>query len=169
MVEAWEKIPHVTHQMRVDITELEAFRRRHKQEVKEAGGHLTVTIFAIKAVIAALKQFPRFNASLDEAEENLILKHYYHIGVAVDTEKGLVVPVLHNADQKNLVELSLELDELIKRAKEGKLALEEMRGGLILPLCLAFDHRLNDGADAARFVSAIASTLEDPEQLLLRS
>lgn len=219
MVEAWEKIPHVTHQMRVDITELESLRQRHKQKIKEAGGHLTVTIFAIKAVIAALKQFPRFNASLDEAEENLILKHYYHIGVAVDTEKGLLVPVLHNADQKNLMELALELDELIKRAKEGKLELEEMRGGsftitnpgmlgghaftplinhpeaailglaqaalqpvvqgtiedydisprLMLPLCLAFDHRLNDGADAARFVSAIASALEDPEQLLLKS
>jgi len=216
---AWTSVPHVTHQSLVDITELEALRQRHKQEVEEIGGHLTTTVFAIKAAVAALKRFPRFNASLDESGENIVLKHYYHIGIAVDTEEGLLVPVVRDADRKDVFELAIELSTLAKRARAGELELDEMRGSsftitnpgmlggtaftplintpdaailglaqaqlepvvhgtlekytieprLMLPLCLAFDHRINDGADAARFVSAIAEALSDPEELLLRS
>jgi pyruvate dehydrogenase E2 component (dihydrolipoamide acetyltransferase) len=215
---AWAGVPHVTHRSLVDITELEALRRRHKGEVEAAGGKLTATIFAIKAAVAALKRFPRFNASLDEAGENLVLKHYYHIGVAVDTDEGLLVPVIRDADRKDMFELAAELGALAERARAGKLELEEMRGGsfsitnpgmlggtgftplintpevailglaqarlepvvqgtleeytivprLMLPLCLAFDHRVNDGADAARFVNAIAEALADPEELMLK-
>jgi len=218
MAEAWREIPHVNHQLKVDITELEALRQRHKEEVKQAGGRLSLTVFAIKAVVSALKRFPRFNASLDVTSENLLIKHYYHIGVAVDTEDGLLVPVIRDADRKDIIELSIELAELVKRTRAGELKLEEMRGGsfsltnpgmlgghsftplinypesailglaeaslqpvvqgtlddytviprLILPLCLAFDHRINDGADAARFMNAIAEELADPEQLLLK-
>ncbi len=216
--EAWRSVPHVNHQSLVDITELEALRQRHKQEAEAAGAHLTTTVFAIKAVVAALKRFPRFNASLDASGENIVLKHYYHIGVAVDTEQGLLVPVVHDADQKNLIELAVELSTLAERARGGKLELEELRGSsfsitnpgmlggtaftplintpdvailglaqatlqpvvrgtlekytieprLMLPLCLAFDHRVNDGADASRFVTTIAEALSDPEELLLK-
>ncbi len=215
--EAWQRIPHVTHHDLADITELERFRRAHKGQVAEAGGKLTFTAIMMKAVVAALKAFPRFNASLDEAENRIVLKRYYHIGVAVDTEQGLLVPVVRDVDRKSLTELAVELKQLADRTRDGKASREELQGSsftitnigsiggtgftpiinapeaailgmsksqltpvvkgdldrhqtrvrLLLPLSLAFDHRLNDGADAARFVRHLIETLADPERLLL--
>ncbi len=102
MALAWSQIPHVTHQDEVDITELEALRRRHKEEIQAHHGVLSLTVFAMKAAVAALKAYPRFNASLDGDREEIILKHYYHIGVAVDTERGLIVPVVRDVDRKSI-------------------------------------------------------------------
>jgi pyruvate dehydrogenase E2 component (dihydrolipoamide acetyltransferase) len=214
---AWAEIPHVMHQDRADVTDLERFRRAHADEVAEAGGKLTLTVLVLKAAAAALRAMPRFNASLDADDETIVLKHYCHIGVAVATEQGLLVPVVRDVDRKPLRELALELVELARRARAGELSADEMRGGsftvtnvggiggrlftpiirypeaailglaraelmavatgdpdapefgarLFLPLCFAFDHRLNDGADAAQFVNRIISSLQDPESLLL--
>jgi pyruvate dehydrogenase E2 component (dihydrolipoamide acetyltransferase) len=206
---AWSLVPHVTQHDQADITELEAFRR----EQDANGPKLTVTAFAIKASASALKQFPQFNCSIDQAAGQLILKHYYHVGVAVDTERGLLVPVLRNVDQKSVRELAQELADLAERARQKKLPVEEMRGGtftitnlggiggtgfspivnypevailglsrarlqpvvrnneivprLVLPLSLSYDHRVIDGADAARFARRIAEMLENPLQMLL--
>ncbi len=171
----------------------------------------------MKAAIAALKEFPRFNATLDPESEEIILKRYYHIGVAVATGRGLVVPVIRDVDCKNVTELAVELTGLAERARDGEVDREEMRGGsftitnpgplggteftpiinypqvailglararlepvvrgdlesheleprLLLPLGLAFDHRVNDGAEAARFVNTVMDALSDPETLLL--
>ena len=217
MARAWSEIPHVMHHDLADITELEHFRRGHAAQVEAAGGKLTLTVLVIKAAVAALKSFPRFNASLDTEDDSIIIKHYYHVGVAVDTEQGLLVPVLRDADRKSVVELAVELLELAGRARDGALAPEDMQGGtftltnvggiggtlftpiirhpeaailglgraelqpvaagdsddprltarLRLPLCLAFDHRINDGADAARFTNHLIEGLADPESLLL--
>ena len=100
MALAWSQIPHVTTTDKVDITDLEAFRQKHKKKIAEVGGRLTLTVFILKAVVAALKQFPYFNASLDAGAGELILKRYYHIGVAVDTDDGLIVPVLRDVDRQ---------------------------------------------------------------------
>jgi pyruvate dehydrogenase E2 component (dihydrolipoamide acetyltransferase) len=125
MALAWSLIPHVTQNDQADITDLDAFRKQHSQgDVK-----LTVTAFALKAAALALKKFPQFNASLDAAGNQLILKKYFHIGVAVDTPKGLVVPVLRDVDQKGVIELAKELNAVADRARQGKLAGEEMQGG----------------------------------------
>ncbi len=217
MAQSWSQIPHVTHADEADITELEAFRRKHKEEVAAKGGSLSLTVFALRAAVAALKTFPRFNASLDTENEEIILKNYYHIGVAVDTDKGLIVPSIRDVDRKSIFDLSRELDELIARAREGKVERDDMVGGtftitnvgplggtgftpiinypqvailglakahyrpvvmgeegnfeivprLILPLIVGFDHRVLDGADAARFVNTVISALHDPEQLLM--
>ncbi|MGA7876248.1 MAG: 2-oxo acid dehydrogenase subunit E2, partial [Desulfoferrobacter sp.] len=217
MAQSWSQIPHVTHADEADITELEAFRRKHKEEVAAKGGSLSLTVFALRAAVAALKAFPRFNASLDTENEEIILKNYYHIGVAVDTDKGLIVPSIRDVDRKSIFDLSRELDELIARAREGKVERDDMVGGtftitnvgplggtgftpiinypqvailglakahyrpvvmgeegnfeivprLILPLIVGFDHRVLDGADAARFVNTVISALHDPEQLLM--
>ncbi|MCK8601642.1 dihydrolipoamide acetyltransferase family protein [Desulfoferrobacter suflitae] len=217
MAQSWSQIPHVTHADEADITGLEAFRRKHKQEVAARGGSLSLTVFALKAAVAALKMFPRFNASLDSEKEEIILKNYYHIGVAVDTDKGLIVPSIRDVDRKSIFQLARELDELLARAREGKVDREDMVGGtftitnvgplggtgftpiinypqvailglakaryrpvvmgeegafkivprLILPLIVGFDHRVLDGADAARFINTIISALHDPEQLLM--
>ncbi|MGE0821222.1 MAG: 2-oxo acid dehydrogenase subunit E2 [Candidatus Binatia bacterium] len=217
MALAWSQIPHVTHQDVADITELEAFRRRHLAAVEEQSGKLSLMVFVMQAVVAGLKQFPRFNASLDPEAGELILKQYYHIGVAVDTEHGLIVPVIRDVDRKSLTELATELTELIERVRQGKGKPEDMRGGtftitnpgpiggtaftpiinypevailglaraglepvvegdldnftivprLRLPLHLAFDHRVNDGADAARFLRTIIDILSDPESFIL--
>jgi pyruvate dehydrogenase E2 component (dihydrolipoamide acetyltransferase) len=217
MALAWSQIPHVTHQDVADITALEGFRRRHQATVEQQGGKLSLTVFVLQAVVAALKQFPRFNASLDPEAGAIILKHYYHIGVAVDTEQGLIVPVVRDVDRKSLTELATELTALVERVRAGKAKRDEMVGGtftitnpgpiggtaftpiihypevailglararlepmvegdldhfiivprLRLPLHLAFDHRVNDGADAARFLRTVIDMLSDPESFIL--
>lgn len=126
---AWRLIPHVTQFDRADVTELEAFRKRHAAEAEGMGGKLTPTVFVLKAVAAALKAFPKFNASLDARAEELVLKRYYHIGMAVDTERGLLVPVIRDVDRKGIFELARELVELAERARQGKVSLEELQGG----------------------------------------
>jgi len=217
MALSWSQVPHVNHQDEVDITELERFRKEHKAEIEEQGGKLTPTVFAVKAVIVALKKFPRFNASLDPESEEIILKEYYHIGVAVDTERGLLVPVIRDADQKSITQLSIELYELAQRTREGKASLDDLQGGTfsitnigvlggksffpiinfpevailgmaraqwkpvirknedgdlitepryMLPLMMAFDHRVVDGADAARFMNVVKESLKNPANLL---
>jgi pyruvate dehydrogenase E2 component (dihydrolipoamide acetyltransferase) len=217
MALAWSQIPHVSHQDVADITELEAFRQKYKGQLKEQGGSLTLTVFALKAVVAALKAFPRFNASLDTTTEEIVLKHYYHIGVATDTDRGLLVPVVRDVDHKSISELALELPTLVQRTQAGQVTLEEMQGGtftitnigilggtgfqpivnypevailgigkarlqpvirgdessfqvvprLMLPLVLAFDHRVLDGAEAARFTNVVIDILQDPNKLVL--
>ena len=219
MALAWSQIPHVMHQDVADITELERFRRRHTAEIEALGGKLSLTVLVLQAAVAALKQFPRFNASLDPESGQIILKHYYHVGVAVDTERGLLVPVVRDVDRKSMAELAIELKALGARTRQGKLEREELQGGaftitnpgsiggtaatpiinypevailalartrlepvvqgdldrftikprLRLPLHLAFDHRVNDGADAARFVRTMIDMLGDPESLMLRA
>jgi pyruvate dehydrogenase E2 component (dihydrolipoamide acetyltransferase) len=217
MTLAWSQVPHVTHQDGVDITELEAFRRRHKEQIEVHQGTLTLTVFAMKAVVAALKAHPRFNASLDVEREEIILKHYYHIGVAVDTERGLIVPVVRDVDRKSIMELAVELNDLVARSRAGTVERGELAGGtftitnigilggtaftpivnypevailgmgrarlqpvvkgdlehfevlprLMLPLILGFDHRVVDGADAARFLGMLMDALSSPEELLM--
>ena len=210
---AWLNIPHVTHHDEADITELEDFRKTLKNESAYAEVRITLLGFVIKALASAMKTFPLINASLSPDGENLILKHYFHIGVAVDTENGLVVPVLRDVDTKGILELASELDDLSARARGGKLKPEEMRGGcisisslggiggtaftpivnspevailgitraqikprwdgsnfqprLMLPLDLSYDHRVIDGAEAARVTAFIVSALEDSRRLLL--
>ncbi len=129
MVTAWSQIPHVNSQDSIDITRLEAFRRKHKADIAAMGGRLTLTVFALKAVATALKTFPQFNASLDVAAQEIIVKDYYHIGVAVNTDHGLVVPVIRDVDRKSIKELSLELQQCVQRAKARSLTLEELLGG----------------------------------------
>lgn len=217
MALAWSQIPHVTHQDIADITDLEAFRLKHKNSIQEQGGTLTLTSFALKAAVAALKAHPRFNASLDMESEEIVLKQYYHIGVAVDTDRGLIVPVIRDVDCKSIVELSSELYTLAERTRNGDVNREDMEGGtftitnvgplggtgftpiinypqvailglgraalqpvvrgsmdrneitprLMIPLVLGFDHRIVDGADAARFMGTVIDVLEDPEQLMI--
>jgi pyruvate dehydrogenase E2 component (dihydrolipoamide acetyltransferase) len=206
--QAWNTIPHVTQQDRADITELEQLRARFAPRAIEAGGKMTVTAIALKVCAAALKVFPQFNASIDMGKEEIIYKQYINIGVAVDTDRGLLVPVIRDVDKKNIVELAAEMTQLSKKARERKLTSEEMEGGtftitnlggiggtgfspivnhpevailglsrsrmepewvndkfeprLILPLSLSYDHRLIDGADAARFLRWIAEAFEQP-------
>jgi pyruvate dehydrogenase E2 component (dihydrolipoamide acetyltransferase) len=206
--EAWITIPHVTQHDRADITELEQLRAKFAPRAEEAGGKMTVTAIALKVCASALKVFPQFNASIDMEKEEIVYKQYIHIGVAVDTDRGLLVPVIRDVDRKNIVELAAELSQLSKKAKEKKLSPDEMEGGtftitnlggiggtaftpivnhpevailglsrgrmepewingkfeprLILPLSLSYDHRLIDGADAARFLRWIAEAFEQP-------
>ncbi len=209
----WVSIPHVTQFDEADITQMEAFRKASKDKAEAAGTKMTPLVFMIKAVVAALREFPDFNASLSNDGETLIRKKYFHIGVAVDTPNGLVVPVLRDCDQKGLLELAQELTDLSTRAREGKLKGDEMKGGcfsisslggiggtaftpiinapelailgvsrsetkpvwdgeqfkprLMLPLSLSYDHRVIDGAAAARFTRFLAEQLEDLRRLLL--
>lgn len=129
MALAWSQIPHVSSQDDIDITRLEALRRRNKQSVEKQGGRLTLTVLAVKAVAAALRRFPQFNVSLDVAKGEIVRKHYRHVGVATDTGEGLVVPVLRNADRKSITELAVELRELVERTRARKINLEELQGG----------------------------------------
>jgi pyruvate dehydrogenase E2 component (dihydrolipoamide acetyltransferase) len=207
----WAMIPHVTQHDEADITEQEAFRKKLGEEHKDL--KISPLVFQIKAVVAALQAFPQFNASLDESGEKLILKKYFHIGIAVDTPDGLVVPVIRDADRKGLLELARELAELSARARDKKLGPAEMSGGcfsisslggiggtaftpivnapevailgvsraqmkpvwngkefaprLMLPLSLSYDHRVVDGAAAARFAAFLATALGDIRRLLL--
>lgn len=126
---AWSQIPHVNSQDVVDITRLEAFRQKHKAEIEAGGGKLTITVFALKAVATALKTYPNFNAALDTKNSEIIIKHYYNVGVAVNTDNGLIVPVVRDVDRKSIKELALELTELVKRTRERKTTVEEMQGG----------------------------------------
>ncbi|MCI0464673.1 MAG: 2-oxo acid dehydrogenase subunit E2 [Gemmataceae bacterium] len=208
---AWTLIPHVTQHDLADVTDLEAFRK--SQDGK--GPKLTVTAFALKAVAIALSRFPQFNASLDLANGQLVLKGYVHLGVAVDTERGLLVPVLRDVDTKSVQQLAKELGDIAQRARDRKVTADEMRGGcftitnlggiggtaftpivnwpevailglsrgrlepvvrdgqvvprLMLPLSLSYDHRVIDGADAARFTRAVAEMLENPLVMLLHA
>ena len=129
MAENWNTIPHVTQFDEADITGLMALRKKHATEFESQGTKLTLTGFAVKAVVAVLKQHPMFNSSLDDASGELVLKGYYHIGLAVDTEAGLLVPVIRDADRKSLLEVSREIEALAGKARERKLALEELKGG----------------------------------------
>ena len=208
LAEAWNTIPHVTQHDRADITELEQLRARFAPKAEEAGGKMTVTAIALKVCAAALKVFPQFNASIDIEKEEIVYKQYIHIGVAADTDRGLLVPVIRDVEKKNIVELAVELSQLSKKAREKKLTPGDMEGGtftitnlggiggvgftpivnfpevailglsrsrmepewingkfeprLILPLSLSYDHRLIDGADAARFLRWISEAFEQP-------
>ena len=113
----------------MDITKLEAFRKKHKSEIEALGGRLTLTVLALKATVAALRKIPRFNASLDEQTQEIVLKKYYHIGVAVDTKDGLLVPVVRDVDRKSITELSIELNEIGERTRDRKMTMEELQGG----------------------------------------
>jgi pyruvate dehydrogenase E2 component (dihydrolipoamide acetyltransferase) len=207
----WVMIPHVTNHEDADITDLDAFRIQINKELEKTKIKLTILPFLVKAAVEALKKFPEFNASLEG--ENLILKRYYHIGVAADTPNGLVVPVVKNADQNGVVAIATEMTELAGKARDGKLASTDMQGGcftisslggiggtyftpiinapevailgvcrsamrpvwdgeqfrprLILPLSLSWDHRVLDGAAAARFNSYFASLLAEMRRLVL--
>ncbi len=125
----WVRIPHITQYDEADITELEAFRKSLNEEYRDKGAKITILSFLLKSVVSVLKEFPRFNSSLDIPQENLIIKHYYHIGVAVDTPQGLVVPVIRDVDRKSLIELASELSEISAKAREGNLLPAEMQGG----------------------------------------
>ncbi len=129
MALAWSQIPHVHNQDMVDVTRLEEFRRKHKAEIEAKGGRLTMTVFALKAVATALKTYPRFNATLDTEAGEIIIKDYYHIGVAVNTEDGLIVPVIRDVERKSITELAIELYDLVQKTRDRKTTLEEMQGG----------------------------------------
>jgi pyruvate dehydrogenase E2 component (dihydrolipoamide acetyltransferase) len=215
----WVMIPHVTQFDEADITELEAFRKSNTAETEKQGFKLTMLAFLIKASVNALRQFPDFNASLDKTGENLVMKKYFHIGVAVDTPEGLMVPVVRDADRKGVFDLARELSEVSKAARDKKLKAGDMQGGtfsisslggiggsaftpiinapevailgvsrsvlrpvysgkdekgkdlfnarLILPLSLSYDHRVIDGAMAARFTAYLATVLSDIRRTLL--
>jgi pyruvate dehydrogenase E2 component (dihydrolipoamide acetyltransferase) len=207
----WVRIPHVTHNDEADVTDLEAFRKATNEAYKKQEVRVTMLAFLIKACVAALKEFPDFNASLDG--DNLIVKRYYNIGFAADTPNGLVVPVVKNADAKGIIEIATEMGDLSAAARAGKLKPGDMAGGnftisslggiggtsftpivnapelailgvarsamkpvwdgaefvprLMLPLSLSYDHRVIDGASAARFVKYLVTTLEDMRRVLL--
>jgi pyruvate dehydrogenase E2 component (dihydrolipoamide acetyltransferase) len=129
MALCWALIPHVTLHESVDVTDLEAFRQANKDVAERAGGRLTITAILVKLVAQGLKEFPILNASVDTANRQIIYKKYIHIGVAVDTPRGLVVPPVRHADRMNLVKVCVALGDLAERAREGKLALEELTGG----------------------------------------
>jgi pyruvate dehydrogenase E2 component (dihydrolipoamide acetyltransferase) len=210
---AWLNVPQVTHFDEADITGLEAYRQSIKGKAKEMGFNFTPLVFMMKAVVAGLKEFPKFNSAMDDAGENLIRRHFYNIGIAVDTPDGLVVPVIRDVDRKGLFELARELGEVSGRAREGQLKAADMQGGcfsisslggiggtnftpivnapevgilgltrsqgrlkrvdgeivdrLIQPLAVSYDHRVIDGAYAARFVSHVAFVLSDVRNLML--
>jgi pyruvate dehydrogenase E2 component (dihydrolipoamide acetyltransferase) len=127
--QSWQTIPHVTQFDEADITELEKFRNRLQEKAEKAGGKLTVTAILLKIAGFALQKFPRFNASIDAQSEELVYKHYYNIGIAADTPKGLLVPVVRDVTKKSLIDLSVELTELAQKARDKKISPEEMQGG----------------------------------------
>ncbi len=129
MSQAWQQVAHVTQFDRADVTDLEAFRQRNKEKAEAQGAKLTPTVLALKAIITALKTFPQFNASLDAGANEIILKHYYNLGIAVDTERGLLVPVIKDVDRKDILELALELGDISNRARTNKIGLDELQGG----------------------------------------
>ena len=209
----WAMIPHVTQHDEADITDLEALRVQLNKEHEKAGVKLTMLAFLMKAVVSLLKQYPDFNASLDETGEKLVLKKYFHVGFAADTPNGLVVPVIRDVDRKGVIEIARETSELAKKARDGKLGPADMSGGcfsisslggiggtgftpivnapevailgvskssikpvwdgqqfqprLMLPLSLSYDHRVIDGAAAARFAASLAQLLADMRRVLL--
>jgi len=213
MAQAWSTIPQVTHFDRADVTNLEKLRKKYAKRVEAQGGKLTMTAILAKVVAAGLQKFPIFNSSLDSANNEILLKKYYNIGIAVDTERGLLVPVLRDADTKNITEIAVELNEIAERARTGKGRLDEMQGSCftisnlggiggvgftpivnppevaimgvsrasvepvfvdgefrprtIMPFSIAYDHRVIDGADAAKFARWIAEALEQPFLMFL--
>ena len=213
MSTAWRTVPHVTQFDQADITGLMEFITKNADKVAQNGGKLTVTAILVKVCAAALKRFERFNASIDPANQQLILKKYVHIGIAADTPRGLLVPVVRNADHKSISRLAVEITDLADRARNKKLKPDEMEGGTftlsnqggiggvgftpivfwpqaailgvsraaivpryidgefkprsLLPLALSFDHRIIDGADAARFLRWVCESLEHPFTMVL--
>lgn len=217
LTESWQQIPHVTHHDVLDVTALERWRRQQAPRVEEAGGELTLMVLLMKAVAGVLPRHPRFNASLEMEAEELVLKQHYHLAIAVDTEDGLIVPVVRDVDRRSLIDLSVEVSDLVARVRDRDIEADELRGGTFtitnvgplggsgftpliqlpqvailgmgrarleqvvtgdldahrtevqfrLPLSLAYDHRVADGADAARFVGELAEAIADPGQLLL--
>jgi pyruvate dehydrogenase E2 component (dihydrolipoamide acetyltransferase) len=205
MVESWTAIPKIDQLCDMDITELLALRKKHSADYEKEGARLTVTTFIVKAVAGALKKHPKANSSMDAATDELIFKDYFHIGVAVDTEAGLIVPVIRDADKKSLLEIARDVAALSEKSRQRKISLEELQGGTftisnqgsvggshftpiiyapqvailgvgqsaakpvvidakiairsILPLCLSYDHRVLDGADAVRFLKDILENL----------
>jgi pyruvate dehydrogenase E2 component (dihydrolipoamide acetyltransferase) len=129
MAISWSHIPHVTTCDEADVTQLDAFLAKHQDEMKQKGTKLTLTVFALKAIAAALKKYPQFNASLDERTGEIIFKHYYNIGVAVATEKGLIVPVISSIDQKSVAEVARELADIADKTRKGRIELERLQGG----------------------------------------
>ena len=210
---SWLNVPHVTHNDEADITELDAYRKELDTAAKAEGYRVTLLAFLMKAAVSALREFPEVNSSLTPEKDALILKSYYHIGIAVDTPGGLVVPVIRDVDRKGVTALSKELGEVSKRARDGKLTPDDMSGGtftisslggiggtaftpivnapevailgvvrskmspvwngsefvprLMLPVSLSYDHRVIDGALAARFVRHLCQLLEDMRRLIL--
>jgi pyruvate dehydrogenase E2 component (dihydrolipoamide acetyltransferase) len=210
---SWSSIPHVTQCDMADITELDGAMKRYKGGVDEAGGKLTLTAIAVRIAASALARFPRFGSTPDIASREIIYKNYFHIGVAVNTDRGLLVPVIRNVDRKNIRDISVELSRLAENTRNRKLKPEDMEGGvftvtnlggiggtqfspivpapqvailgisrarktpvfmdgelenrLVLPLSLSYDHRVIDGADAARFLRWMAEALETPFLSLL--
>ena len=205
MAQSWTAIPKIDQFDDVDVTELLALRKKHGPAYEKKGGHLTLTCFILKAVAGALKKHPKANASLDEVAQEIVFKDYVHIGIAVDTEAGLIVPVLRDVERKNLLEIALELNALSEKTRQRKITLEELQGGTFtisnqgsiggsyftpiiyapqvailgvgqgaqkpavidgkiairtsLPICLSYDHRVLDGADAVRFLKEILNNL----------
>lgn len=205
---SWSIVPHVTQFDKGDITELEEFRKNFNKKNEKSGVKLTVTAVLMKVMAQGLKEFPRFNASIDPANESLIYRDYIHIGIAVDTDRGLLVPVVRDIDKMSIIELAKSLDDIATRARDKTIKPDEFEGGtftisnqggiggvdftpivlwpqvailgvsraamqpvftngefvprLILPLSLSYDHRANDGADAARFLRWIVEALEQP-------
>ena len=208
MALAWSTIPSVTQHDEADITELENLRKQFGPRVQAHGGNLTMTVILLKIVASALKVFPQFNASIDMEAQEIIYKKYHHIGVAVDTDRGLLVPVIRDIDKKNILKLSIELNQMAERARNKQTTLEELQGATftitnlggiggghftpiinppevailgvgryqlkpvyvgkelqprkILPVSLTYDHRIIDGADAARFLRWVAEAMNQP-------
>jgi len=210
---SWLNVPHVTHDDEADITDLDAYRRELDTAAKAEGYRVTLLAFLMKASVSALREFPKFNSSLTPEKDALIYKSYYHLGVAVDTPEGLVVPVIRDVDRKGIRELSRELGAVSAKARDGKLGMADLQGGcftisslggiggtsftpivnapevailgvvrsrttpvwdgtafvprLMLPVCLSYDHRVIDGALAARFARYLCHLLEDVRRLVL--
>jgi len=210
---AWVNVPHVTQHDEADITDLETLRKELKADAEKIGAKLTPLAFLVKASVAALKEYPDFNSSLDPSGQNQVYKKYIHVGFAADTPNGLVVPVIRDADRKNVFEIAKELGELAAKARDGKLKADEMMGGcfsisslggiggtaftpivnapevailgvsksqmkpvwdgkafqprLMLPLSLSYDHRVIDGAAAARFTTFLSKILSEARGLVL--
>lgn len=129
MAQSWSHVPHVSNFDEADVTDLERQRAKYDKQVQQRGGKLTLTAIALKAVVSGLKKYPQFNCSLDEATSEIVFKHYYNIGVAVATERGLIVPVIRNVDQKNITELSIELADVAQKTREGKIEVDRLQGG----------------------------------------
>lgn len=210
---AWQTIPHVTQFDKADVTVLESLRKQFSPSVEKAGAKLTMTAILVKVLAAALRKYPQFNASVDMVSKEIILKSYVNIGIAVDTDAGLIVPVIRDADKKNISAIALALTDIAGRARSRKITPEDLQGGcmsitnlggiggtsftpivnspevailgvsrgsmepvwngaafepkLMLPLSLSYDHRIIDGADAARFLRWVCEALEQPLKLLI--
>jgi pyruvate dehydrogenase E2 component (dihydrolipoamide acetyltransferase) len=206
MVTSWTTIPHITQFDEADVTNILALRKKYGAKYEKKGTHLTLTAFALRAIVPVLKKYPIFNSSIDEAAGVIVTKEYVHIGIAVDTEQGLIVPVIRDVDTKTLFQLSKDLSDIAERTRQRKVALEDMQGGsftisnqggigsahftpivnkpevailgmgrgmvkpavrgariekrVMLPLSLSYDHRIIDGADAARFMVDLVAAFE---------